>query len=230
MLDFTLSTQVIIDDKILAQWQDIADTMAELIGVPAALIMQVRDDHIEVCVASNSDGNPYHMGDKEHFFDSGLYCETVIRTREKLLVPHAPSDEDWKDNPDIKLNMVSYLGFPVSFPNGDPFGTICVLDNKENAYSELYERLLVNLRKIVEGHLELIYLNHALGEKYRELSDYLTEIRTLRGIIPICTNCKKIRNDKGFWQAVESYVSQHTEAKFSHGICPDCMKQLYPDF
>ena len=56
------------------------------------------------------------------------------------------------------------------------------------------------------------------------------EIRTLRGIVPICAKCKQIRDDKGFWSQVEVYVRDHTEAEFSHGICPDCAKELYPEF
>ena len=58
----------------------------------------------------------------------------------------------------------------------------------------------------------------------------LEEIRTLRGIIPICANCKKIRDDQGYWNQVEVYIRDRTEAEFSHGICPDCVKILYPDF
>ncbi|MBU0513540.1 MAG: PAS domain S-box protein [Proteobacteria bacterium] len=61
-----------------------------------------------------------------------------------------------------------------------------------------------------------------------ELQDALVKVKTLRGLIPICSNCKKIRDDKGFWQQVEVYVREHSEAEFSHGICPECMKKLYP--
>ena len=64
----------------------------------------------------------------------------------------------------------------------------------------------------------------------KELQKALEKIKTLKGLIPICTNCKKIRNDKGFWQQVEAYISEHSEAEFSHGICPDCMKKLYPEY
>jgi sigma-B regulation protein RsbU (phosphoserine phosphatase) len=55
-------------------------------------------------------------------------------------------------------------------------------------------------------------------------------VRTLRGIVPICSFCKKIRNDKGYWDLVEVYVKRHTEAEFSHGICPECLKKHYPEF
>jgi PAS domain S-box-containing protein len=61
-----------------------------------------------------------------------------------------------------------------------------------------------------------------------ELQQALAEVRTLRGIIPICSSCKKIRDDSGYWHAVDAYVHAHTEAQFSHGICPDCCERLYP--
>jgi len=64
----------------------------------------------------------------------------------------------------------------------------------------------------------------------QELRKALSEIKTLRGIVPICSNCKKIRDDKGYWAQVDSYVTKHTEAQFSHSICPGCMKKLYPEF
>jgi len=79
-----------------------------------------------------------------------------MATRQRLLVPNAVADEIWKCNPDIKLGMISYLGFPIAWPSGDIFGTICVLDTKENPYSELYQRLLLQFREVVEADLRLL--------------------------------------------------------------------------
>lgn len=62
-----------------------------------------------------------------------------------------------------------------------------------------------------------------------ELKKAYAEITTLRGILPICANCHKIRDDQGFWQQVEQYIQQHIDVQFSHGICPECMKELYPE-
>jgi PAS domain S-box-containing protein len=62
-----------------------------------------------------------------------------------------------------------------------------------------------------------------------KLQDALNKIKTLRGIIPICASCKKIRDDKGYWNQLESYIREHSEANFSHGICPECAERLYPD-
>ena len=64
----------------------------------------------------------------------------------------------------------------------------------------------------------------------KELQDAIADIRTLSGLVPICASCKKIRDDKGYWTQLEAYLQAHSQARFSHGVCPDCMKKLYPDF
>jgi len=63
-----------------------------------------------------------------------------------------------------------------------------------------------------------------------ELKDALSKIKTLSGLIPICASCKKIRNDKGYWEQIEEYIRNRSDADFTHGICPDCMKKLYPEY
>jgi len=63
-----------------------------------------------------------------------------------------------------------------------------------------------------------------------ELREAMDKIKTLGGLLPICANCKRIRDDKGYWNLLESYIKEHSGAEFSHGICPPCMKQLYPGF
>ncbi len=64
----------------------------------------------------------------------------------------------------------------------------------------------------------------------RGLQEALAKVKTLSGMLPICASCKKIRDDKGYWNQIESYLLEHSEAEFSHGFCPECMKKLYPDF
>ena len=68
-----------------------------------------------------------------------------------------------------------------------------------------------------------------IRKKNLELEKMLSEIKTLRGIIPICANCKNIRTDKGAWTKIESYISEHSDAEFSHSICPSCAKKIYHD-
>ncbi len=221
--------EIVVPENILENWQEILNSLARLANIPAALIMRLHDADIEVFVASQSKENPYHPGDHERFQESGLYCETAIRTQDKLLVPDALADDKWKNNPDKKLGMIAYLGFPLLLPSKQPFGTICVLDSKRNEYSEALETLMLNLKKLIETHLELIYMNAVLGDKSRRLTDYLMELQTLRGIVPICAHCKSIRDKDNQWHPVEHYLVKHPQADFSHGICPACMKKLYPE-
>ena len=63
-----------------------------------------------------------------------------------------------------------------------------------------------------------------------ELQEAMEKIKTLRGLLPICAHCKKIRDDAGYWQQVEEYISDHSDATFSHGICPDCIRKHYPEY
>lgn len=219
-----------LSTDILKNWQEIVDILADMLKIPAALIMRFIDPAIEVFVSSNSEGNPYHPGGKEVLFGSGLYCETVIKTQDKLLVPDALADANWEKNPDIKLNMISYLGFPILLPNKKPFGTICVLDNNPNKYSKTAEKLMLKFRNLIESHLEMIYMNQILGDKNKRLTDYLMELQALRDLVPICSNCKSIRDNQENWHPIEYYLIRHPEAEFSHSICPKCMKKLYPDY
>jgi phosphoserine phosphatase RsbU/P len=85
------------------------------------------------------------------------------------------------------------------------------------------------LRARVEVGRRMIEMQNALASKVEELRQAFDQIKTLRGIVPICANCKKIRDDQGYWNQVEVYVRNHTEATFSHGLCPECVKKLYPE-
>jgi len=86
-------------------------------------------------------------------------------------------------------------------------------------FSEAFNSMIVSLRNSEK----------LLKMKIHELEKALSHIKTLRGIVPICASCKQIRDDEGYWHQVESYVRDHSEAEFSHSICPDCAKNLYPD-
>ncbi len=82
------------------------------------------------------------------------------------------------------------------------------------------------LRARVQCAQRVVDLEVSLAARVRELEDALSRVKVLQGMLPICSYCKKIRNDRNYWQRVEDYISQHTDAVFSHGICPDCFKQI----
>lgn len=78
---------------------------------------------------------------------------------------------------------------------------------------------------------ELKLIENELIKKTRELENANKKLEeTISGILPICSACKKIRDDKGYWNQIEAYISTHSEAEFSHSVCPDCFKELYPDY
>ncbi|RME47708.1 MAG: response regulator [Caldilineae bacterium] len=77
--------------------------------------------------------------------------------------------------------------------------------------------------------MEVRRLNAELEARNKELEEALAKVKTLSGLLPICANCKKIRDDEGYWQQVELYIEEHSDARFSHGLCPDCARELYPD-
>ena len=81
------------------------------------------------------------------------------------------------------------------------------------------------LRARIEVGRRVVGLQNALEERISELEQALAEIKTLRGIVPICCYCKKVRDDKNYWQMVEQYVSDHSYAMFSHSICPECYEK-----
>ncbi len=83
--------------------------------------------------------------------------------------------------------------------------------------------------KPVKGQDGEVVFIICISKDITELKQAHEEIVTLRGILPICAACKKIRDDKGYWQQIEEYISTHSEAQFTHGICPQCVKQLYPN-
>ena len=171
-----------ISEDIIKKWQNIVNILAKIISVPVVLIMRINLPYIEEFRSSETNSNPYKVGDKEHLIGSGLYCETVIKTKEKLLIPNALKDKKWSKNPDVKLGLISYLGFPILYPNGNVFGTLCVLDLKENKYNKDIEELMIQLKEVIESHLSLIYYNIIINdseEKYRKAYEQVNVYKDL---------------------------------------------------
>jgi len=82
------------------------------------------------------------------------------------------------------------------------------------------------LRARIRVGLRVVRLQQILADRVRELAEALTRVKRLQGLLPICSYCKKIRNDRNYWEKVETYISEHSEAQFSHGICPDCFERV----
>jgi hypothetical protein len=85
---------------------------------------------------------------------------------------------------------------------------------------------------LLESFLDITERKQAEEERERligELQEALAEVKTLSGLLPICASCKSIRDDQGYWQQIEAYIRDHSEAEFSHSVCPECARKLYPE-
>ena len=154
-----------------------------------------------------------------------ILLDIIMPGMDGYQVCHAlKTDARLKDVPVIFISALNEVGDKVK---GFKTGGVNYISKPFQA-----EELLAR----VETHLTLRNLQKELEEKNtdlqqlnRELTEALEEIKTLRGIIPICSHCKNIRDDTDSWQQLEEYICTHSEAQFSHGICPDCAKKYYPD-
>ena len=169
--------EIDIPAEVLGKWQDIVDMLAEVIHVPSALVVKVEPPVAKVLLSSNSTGNPCPGGFVSDL-GTGLYCETVMKTRLPLLVADALQEEEWKHNPDIQLGLISYLGYPVIWPDGQIFGTICVLDLKRNEYSPLYRKFLLQCRDLLQADL------NSLANLGRELATQRAHLEELFARVP----------------------------------------------
>ena len=139
----------LVPADMLKEWQDLADRVADAAKISAALVMRVWPKQIEVLVASQGENNPYGTHEKADL-GTGLYCETVMNTGRPLRVPNALNDPAWATNPDVKLNMISYLGIPLIWPDDTIFGTVCVLDRQPRRFDNATLHLLQALKAVIE--------------------------------------------------------------------------------
>ncbi len=133
------------------------------------------------------------------------------------------------------LDLLPYTnGTPVILVTGAGSETVAAEAMRKGAYDYLIKdsnrNYLAMLATTINKVLDRKKIEDEKDRLIDELREALAEIKSLQGIVPICANCKNIRDDKGFWQRVEVYLSDHSNAKFSHGICPDCIKKLYPQY
>ncbi|WP_211252176.1 bifunctional diguanylate cyclase/phosphodiesterase [Marinobacterium jannaschii] len=178
----TNTQSIEIPDQMLRGWQQTVDLIAELSAIPASLIMRIHPHEIEVFASSQTEGNPYEQHEMAEL-GNGLYCETVVNTCAELLVADALADPDWDNNPDIKLGMISYCGLPLNWPDETPFGTICMLDSRENRYSPRSRQLLERFQSSIEADLATLYqqrkLEHAnekLEQRVRQRTQQLERL------------------------------------------------------
>ncbi|MCC5873869.1 MAG: GGDEF domain-containing protein [Gammaproteobacteria bacterium] len=148
-------------------WQWSVDILADLIGVPAALIVRVCDaKQTEVLLASRTDANAYLKGDFNERYPESYFEASLVESR-PVKVVNAATEARWRNSPGRCRGMVSYLGLPLTWPDGEAFGVICVMDQQANRYSFRSERLIEQFQEAVNLHLAVLFQARELDERAR---------------------------------------------------------------
>ena len=223
--------ELAIPFEVLRKWQRIVDLVANIMRVPSAVVTKIEPPHYayyRTMVSSNSNGNPFPI-DEIFSMDIGTFCETVIKNREPLLVTNALEDDQWKLAPEIGVGMVSYLGFPVLWPDGRMFGTICVLDDKANRYSDLYQELLLHCRDVLQEDLQTLA---RLGNELEEQRAHLSELfaRVPEAIVMVDRDSRITRVNPEFTKIFGYTAEEAIGQRIKDLITPDDLQEEADNF
>jgi GAF domain-containing protein len=205
----------ILDTEAEQCYDDITALAAYLCQVPIAMISLVDQSRqwFKSKLGLNQRETPRDVA----------FCAHAILQTGPLIVRDALKDARFADSalvtraPHIRF----YAGFPLAGPEGFALGTLCAIDRKPRQLSAEQKTAMLALARQVMALLELRRVSARMAEA-------LERVKTLRGLLPICAWCKRIRDDQGYWKQVETYVHEHTGADFTHGICPNCLEKQRP--
>ena len=152
------------------------------------------------------------------------FCAHALEQTDLLVVEDALKDQRFANNPLVTADphIRFYAGAPLITPEGHALGTLCVIDRKARQLTPEQRVALHALARLVITKLELRRVS-------ADLAEVASNFKALSALLPICSYCKGIRNDEGYWHRVESYIQTHTGTEFTHSICPDCAQKHFPD-
>ncbi|AFA48592.1 PAS domain S-box protein [Acetobacterium woodii] len=146
---------IYIESSMLNKWQKFLDLFSEMIDIPIVLIMQLNQIDLEVIVQSIQESDIYRKNDLLSLKESS-YSKAVIDTGNNLIIPNANLDKKWRDSRALALGLVAYIGFPIFWPSGEIFGTICALDLHEREFTSWSGQLLGQYAEIIQDDLSKI--------------------------------------------------------------------------
>ena len=206
----------VLDSAAEEMFDDIIHAASAICGTPIALMSLVDKDRqwFKSRVGLDVAETPRELA----------FCAHTILSDKILIVEDATADERFSNNPLVTSapNIRFYAGAPLIDREGNALGSLCVIDREPRRLNAVQTGALSALSRTIIHLLELRRMS-------TDLAASLEELQTLRGLLPICSHCKGIKNDKGYWQKVEVYLRTHSEAEFSHSICPACVKEHHPE-
>ncbi len=173
----------------LNKWQKTVDIIARIFKTPAGFIVQKTDAGYQIVIASDHEANPYQPGDTIPI-NANIFCREVIRSKRPLYVADAKSDSTWDDNPELEDGFNSYLGVPILWPDGSPFGTVCVLDFSTSNYHQDYIELIEQLKDVIED--DLGFIDNFTKMRQIAMQDELTGIYNRRAFMILAEQKLKI--------------------------------------
>ena len=152
------------------------------------------------------------------------FCTHAIQQHRVFNVNDASRDKRFSRNPLVTggPQIRFYAGAPLRSYDGVALGTICVIDRVPKSLTDRQQEALSALSRQVINQLEQRRMTRELATALVEKEEALKHVEQLRGMLPICAYCQRIRDDKNYWSEVVEYFSTHSEMRFSHGICPNC--------
>ena len=204
----------ILDTGTEQSYDDITALAAHICEVPIAMISLV--DEARQWFKSR-------VGlEQEQTSREVAFCAHAILQQEPFIIGDATQDQRFADNPLVtgEPHIRFYAGIPLTNPEGLALGTLCVVDHQPRRLSTAQQKALQALSRQVMALLELRRVS-------ARLANALEQIKTLQGLLPICAWCKRIRDDKGYWNQLEAYFHKHGGADFTHGICPECLEKVH---
>ncbi|MGJ3524169.1 sensor domain-containing diguanylate cyclase [Nitratidesulfovibrio sp. D1] len=171
-----------IGERTQARWQQSLDTLARLLGIRVAAIMRRHPGGLSVLLASDTAGNPLVPGMRIATSAGGTYCDAVIEAGQPVYVQNALDDPRWRDSPMARAGFVAYLGYPLLLPDGQVYGTLCLLDTRQWPPSDVHRSIVSDFHGQVEETLALIYENALFGAQQDTLPSAALTVDT-RGVV-----------------------------------------------
>lgn len=213
----TLRRYQILDSVSERTYDDIVTLAAHIFEAPIAAILHLENEAHSLKTAVGV------RGAESFLLNTRRFCDETMAEPDVMVVEDTICDERFAVNPLVTSGpqIRFYAGAPLARPDGLGLGSLCVMDVRPRRVGRREKEMLQSLARMVMTTMDLHRVSDALASE-------VLKVKNLSGLLPICSGCKNIRNDGGYWQRVECYVSENSSAEFTHGMCPECAGKYFP--
>ncbi len=205
----------ILDTGREQAFDDLVEIAATLCQVPIATISLVEESRqwFKASLGLTNAETPRDIS----------FCTHTILGEEPMVIRDATLDDRFAESPLVRESpgIRFYAGFPLLTPDRQALGALCAIDRTPR---QLSPQQMTSMKALARQVMALMDFRRISSR----LASVLEDVHTLHGLLPICAWCKRVRDDKGYWGQLESYLTQRAGADFTHGICPECLAKNLP--